>query len=96
MTATIPVAPIPHQERVKIIRERLRKLRMRERFTPLPKSKRVLAAEKVVEEWEERNEWAENAHYEKHRAQVCEVENALILGDMVKVVELLTKLETGR
>ena len=56
------------------------------------KPAKVKAAEKVVAEWDERNEAAREAHYAKHQAKVREIEDALILGDGDKVVKLLAAI----
>lgn len=84
--------PIPYNTRIKIIRERLARARRAERFADIPKPAKVKAAEKVVAEWDERNEAARGAHYAKHQAKVREIEDALILGDGDKVVKLLAAI----
>ena len=84
--------PIPYNTRIKIIRERLARARRTERFAGIPKPAKVKAAEKVVAEWDERNEAAREAHYAKHQAKVREIEDALILGDGDKVVKLLAAI----
>ena len=47
---------ISYNDRAKIVRERLARARRFVRFTPIPKSTKVLAAEKVIADYEDRNE----------------------------------------
>lgn len=86
------IAQLPYRERAKLVRERLQHLRYPS-ITSLPKPAKVLAAEKIVAEWEERN----SAHADAQRAAFREkrnaVSDALILGDMQKAVALLQKLD---
>lgn len=84
--------PIPYNTRIKVIHERIARARRADRFTEIPKSAKVKAAEKVLAEWEERNESAREAHYQKHQSKVREIEDALILGDGDKVVKLLAAI----
>ena len=91
MTKTENITPLPYAERVKLVRERLNGMRY-PKVKPLAKPVRVLAAEKVVEDWREKNTAHEDAQRQAHRAKLNEVQDALIVGDMPKAVALLQKL----
>lgn len=82
---------LPYSERVKLVRERLANLR-RPKVVELPKSAKLQAAEKLVREWEDKNEAHEAAQRDAWRAKLHEVQDALIVGDMQKAVALLQKL----
>lgn len=82
---------MPYRERVKLVRERLNGLR-RPKVTSLPKPAKVLAAEKVVSEWQVKNEFHEEVQRADFRAKLNAVQDALIIGDMPKAVALLGKL----
>ena len=92
MATTKQSNPIPYNTRLKIIRERLARARRAERYESIPKPAKVKAAEKVLAEWEARNDAAREAHYAKHQARVRAIEDALILGDGEKVVKLLAAI----
>lgn len=79
---------LPYRERVKLIRERLSGMRW-PKHTDIPKSKRVLAAEKVMNEYNERNEKARRAGEDAHRERRNAVQDALILGDTETALKLL-------
>jgi hypothetical protein len=91
MAANKESNPIPYNVRIKIIRERLNRAR-RAQVTSLPKPAKVKAAEKIVSEWEEKEDAHRQAQYDKHREKVREIENAVLLGDNEKVVKLLTDM----
>lgn len=80
---------IPYSEKVRIIRERLRRANRFVRPEEPAKPAKVAAAEKVLDAWEKRCESAEEKARERHRAKVREIENALLMGDSKKVVALL-------
>lgn len=82
---------LPYAERVKLVRERLAELRYC-KTTPLPKPAKVAAAEAVYREWEKKAEAHEDAQRAAHRANLAEVSDALIVGDMPKAVALMQKL----
>lgn len=82
---------LPYSERVKLVRERLNGLRYT-KVTPLPKSAKVQAAEKVWKEWVEKDEAHADAQRDERRAKLNEVQDAMIVGDMVKAIALLQKL----
>ena len=82
---------LPYRERVKLVRERLAGLR-RPKVTSLPKSAKVLAAEKVLQEWNDKNDFHEEVQRADFRAKLNAVQDALIVGDMPKAVELLKRL----
>ena len=82
---------LPYRERVKLVRERLASMR-HPGHTDLPKSQRVLAAEKVLHEYWARNEKAREASYAEHRRRKNEVQDALIVGDMARAVALMQRL----
>lgn len=85
------IEQLPYRDRAKLVRERLQHLRYPS-IASLPKPAKVLAAEKVVSEWEAKN----SAHADAQRAAFREkrnaVSDALILGDMKKAIDLLQKL----
>lgn len=83
---------LPYRERVKLVQMRLQSLR-HPKVTRLPKSARVVAAEKVVADWQARDDEHEKTQRDTHRAKLNEVQDALIVGDMLKAVSLLQKLK---
>ena len=85
------ITMLPYSERVKLVRERLNGLR-RPKVVSLPKPVKVLAAEKVVNDWLVKNESHEESQRDAWRAKLHEVQDALIVGDMPKAVELLQRL----
>lgn len=88
----IPRATVPYTTRLKIVRERLAIARRANRYENIPKPAKVQAAEKVLAEWKARDDAARDAHYAKHQAKVREIEDALILGDVEKVLKLLAAI----
>ena len=82
---------LPYSERVKLVRERLNSLRYH-KVDSLTKPAKVLAAEKVVHDWEQKNQDHENAQRDAWRAKLHAVQDAMIVGDMAKAVDLLQKL----
>lgn len=84
---------LPKSEVNKILADRLRRLHYRHVFEDLPKSKRVLAAEAVIAEWEERNEAAKDKARDAARAKIREIQNEALLGNLEKVVKLLNEIE---
>lgn len=87
---------ISFNERRKIVAQRLADLRRFRRPADLPKSAKVLAAEKTLEEWERRNSEHINKHYKKFIELRREIEDALLLGDNEKAVRLLRSIEDDR
>ncbi len=83
---------LPYRERVKLVRDRLSGFRQ-PKVTDLPKPARVLAAEKVVGAWNEKNAEHRDAAYQAWRAKRNEIEDALIVGDTDKAVKLLQQLK---
>ena len=84
---------LPYRERVKLVRERLAAMRA-PKHEGIPKSQRVLAAEKVMHDYYVRNEAAREVAYEVHRKRKHEVQDALILGDTEKAIKLLREFDT--
>jgi hypothetical protein len=82
---------LPYNERVKLVRERLANLR-RPQVTSLTKPAKVLAAEKTLNDWLVKNEAHEDAQRQAHRKKLHEVQDALIVGDMAKAVQLMQQL----
>jgi hypothetical protein len=82
---------LPYGERLKLVRERLNGLR-HPKTTPLPKSEKVQAAQKVWDEWVANSEAHIDAQKDAHRAKLNDVQDAMIVGDMAKAVALLQKL----
>ena len=83
---------LPYAERVKLVRERLAGLRYC-KSAPLPKPAKVVAAEKVWNEWVAKSEAHHDAQRDAHRAKLNEVQDAMIVGDMLRAVALLQKLK---
>lgn len=54
---------------------------------------KVAAAEKVWNEWVAKSEARDDAQRDAHRAKINEVQDAMIAGDMLRVVALLQKLK---
>lgn len=83
---------LPYSERVKLVRSRLNGLRW-PLVKSLPKPQKVQAAEKLLNDWHERDRAHREAELDKWRARRHEVEDALILGDTAKAMALLKALE---
>ena len=83
---------LPYRERVKLVLARLGALSNYRTVVELKKPAQVVACEKVVSEWNQRNEAHCNEQRKAHRKQLAEVSDAMIVGDMAKAVELLKKL----
>ena len=83
---------LPYAQRVKLVQDRMRDLE-RPKIVDLPKSKRVIAAEKVVADYDYRNEAYTNDQRRASYTKLNLIRDALIVGDMVKAVELLNKYE---
>ena len=82
---------LPYRERTKLVRERLQWLRS-PKVIGLYKPAKVLAAEKIVAEWEAKNETHLDAQRASFREKKNAVIDALIVGDTQKAVALLQKL----
>ncbi len=93
--STDNITLLPYPVRVKLVQQRLSDLRYGAEFADLPKSAKVAAAFAVVAEWEKRNNEHHSAQRKAHRARLAEVQDALIIGDTVKAVALLKKLEAN-
>ena len=81
---------LAYRDRVKLVQSRLNGIRY-PNVTRLQKPARVLAAEKIVEAWQEKETAHMDAQREAHRVKLSEVQDALIVGDMAKGVALLQK-----
>lgn len=79
---------LPYRERVKLVQQRMQAMQY-PKTTPLPKPAKVVAAEKLLREWEAKNEAHCEAQRQAHRAKRAAIADALILGQMDKAVELL-------
>ena len=90
-TKTENITLLPYSERVKMVRERLRGMSY-PKTAPLPMPAKVAAAEKVYREWQAKAQAHEDAQRAAHRAKLNEVQDAMIVGDMVKAVALLQKM----
>ena len=64
----------------------------REIFGDSLKPTKVLAAEKLLGEWEAKNDSHCDAQVAAHRAKLHEVQDALIVGDMARAVSLMQRL----
>lgn len=82
---------LPYNERVKLVRSRLSSLRY-PKIEPLKKPAKVVAAQKIVDEWAEKETAHEDAQRLAHKQKLHAIEDALIVGDMLKAVELMSKL----
>jgi hypothetical protein len=82
---------LPYSERLKLVRERLNGLRY-PKTKPLTKSAKVRAAEKVWNEWVAASDAHIDAQRDAHRAKLNEVQDAMIVGDMEKAVQLLQRV----
>ncbi len=79
---------LPYRERVKLVQQRLQAMAY-PTTTSLPKPAKVAAAEKLLREWEAKNEAHCEAQRQAHRAKRAAIADALILGQMDRAVELL-------
>lgn len=89
---TNPFMLLPPKERLVLVRERLGSLR-RPSLKSLPKPKKVLAAEKIIEEWQEKNSQHRDAQRAAYRTKYNEIVDSLIRGDMALAATLLRDLE---
>ncbi len=92
--STDTILALPYRERLKLMQERLHGLTYA-KVKPLTKPNRVVLAEKVVSEWEAKNEKHEEAQRVAHRKALNEIRDAMILGDAKRAVELMRKLEAA-
>lgn len=83
---------LPYRERVKLVQQRVAHLRWPS-VPDLPKNARVLAAEKVLAEYQKRNQEHEDKVRLGRRQKLNAITDALIVGDMKTAVLLLQKLE---
>jgi glutamine synthetase adenylyltransferase len=79
---------LPYRERVKLVQQRMQALE-HPKYEQLPKPAKVAAAEKLLREWEQKNDEHIDAQRKAHRAKRAEIADALILGQMERAVELL-------
>lgn len=89
---TDTILALPYRDRVKLAQERIKSLQ-RYTFKPLQKPARVVAAEKLVREWEEKEAEHDRKQRSEHRQKLNAITDALIVGDMQKAVALMQKLE---
>lgn len=89
---TDTILALPYRDRVKLVQERIKSLQCYS-FKPLPKPARVAAAEKLVSEWEDKNEAHDRQQRSEHRQKLNAITDALIVGDMQKAVTLMQRLE---
>ncbi len=89
---TDTILALPYGTRVKLAQERI-KFIQHYSCKPLPKPARVAAAEKLVIEWEEKQQAHDRQQRSEHRQKLNAITDALITGDMQKAVTLLQKLE---
>jgi len=90
-TKTENITLLPYSERVKLVRERLNGLRY-PKTTPLKKPVKVAAAEQILREWQDKDNEHQEAQRMTHRKKLHAVQDALIVGDMQKAVQLLAAL----
>jgi len=90
--STDTILALPYRDRVKLAQERIKSLQ-RYTFKPLPKPARVVAAEKLVREWDEKEAAHDRQQRSEHRQKLNAITDALIVGDMQKAVALMQKLE---
>ena len=89
---TDTILALPYRDRVKLAQERVKSLQ-RYTFKPLPKPARVVAAEKLVREWEEKDAEHDRKQRSEHRQKLNAITDALIVGDMKKAVAMMQRLE---
>jgi hypothetical protein len=94
ITKTENITLLPYRERVKLVQQRMLALQF-PKTKALPKSAKVLAAEKVVREWEEKNDAHCDRQRQAHRSKRAAIADALILGRMEDAVKLLQIEEAG-
>ena len=83
---------LPYRDRVKLAQDRIKSLQ-RYSFKPLPKPARVVAAEKLLREWEEKEAAHDRQQRSEHRQKLNAITDALIVGDMQEAVTLIQRLE---
>lgn len=88
------ILAMPYRDRVKLAQERI-KYAQRYSFKQPPKPARVVAAEKVVGEWEAKCDALDRQQRSEHRQKINAITDAIIVGDMAKAVALLQKLEAN-
>lgn len=89
---TDTILALPYRDRVKLAQDRIKSLQ-RYTFKPLPKPARVVAAEKLVREWEEKDAAHDRQQRSEHRQKLNAITDALIVGDMQRAVTLMQRLE---
>lgn len=89
---TDTILALPYRDRVKLAQERVKSLQ-RYTFKPLPKPARVVTAEKLVRQWEEKEQEHDRKQRSEHRQKLNAITDALIVGDMQKAVTLMQRLE---
>ena len=87
---TESIIALPYRDRVRMAQERIRSIQ-RPALQVLPKSARVVAAEKVVHEWEDKADEYNRKQRAEHREKLNAITDALIVGDTAKAVALLQK-----
>lgn len=87
---TETIITLPYRDRVKMAQERIRSIQ-RPSLKVLPKPAKVIAAEKVVHEWETKADEYDRLQRAEHRNKLNAITDALIVGDMAKAVSLLQK-----
>ena len=84
---------VPHVLRIKMLNDRLNGFRY-PTIKSLLKPAKVAAAERVVAEWEAKNEAFMQAQRDAHKARVDAIRDCMILGDAEKAVTLLRELDS--
>lgn len=92
MGTSNPLATVPYRERLKLLDQRLRDVRY-PTIKPLPKPTKVQAAERVVAEWEAKNEAHIQAQRDAHKAKMNRIKDEVILGNAEEAVRLLRELD---
>jgi len=87
-TTTKDFTLLPYRERVKLVQQRMQAMQ-HPKTTPLPKPAKVAAAEKLLREWEAKDEEHREAQRQEQRNKRAAIADALILGDMEQAVKLL-------
>jgi hypothetical protein len=90
--STDTILALPYRDRVKLAQDRIKWLQ-RYSFKPLTKPARVVAAERLVREWEEKEAAHDRQQRSEHRQKLNAITDALIVGDMQKAVTMMQQLE---
>ncbi len=86
------LATVPYRERLKLLDQRLRDVRY-PTIKQMVKPAKVQAAERVVADWEAKNEAYMQTQRDAHRAKMSRIKDEVILGNADEAVRLLRELD---